>query len=502
MAFALGVRRNFLLPISCYLFCMLQCTLFATAQSSSQQTDFLVDTIARVKTTQLSVRSITIRGNEITREAVILRELPFTKGSTIAIEDIPALLEKARIYVSNTQLFLEVAATIVDASATHIDIEIAVKERWYILPVPQFKLADRNFNQWWKEQHRSMERVNYGVKLYWNNTTGRSDKLRLFYLNGYSRQFLLEYEMPFIDRKMEKGFGFSAGYVQSRQMQYATDADKQVFYPAANNEIGRFVRSTFRTQASFTVRKGVRHRHAFRLAYVADQIPDTIASLIRSNSVKGFMPFYQNNGARQRYLEAIYQYQYFSVDNIAYPLRGETGQLMLMRRGIGNNALQLWQLNAQAATYFFIGQSKNTSLSVQAYGMAKLPFQQPYININALGYSEWFLRGLEYYVIDGVMAGMLKTTLRRKILDVRLPTVLTRSEKYREIPFKVMFKLYGDFGATHHPTAATSVLSNRLLYTAGAGIDVLSYYDFVARFEYSINQLGEKGLFLHLQKAF
>jgi hypothetical protein len=321
-------------------------------------------------------------------------------------------------------------------------------------------------------------------------------------LNGYSRQFLLEYEMPFFDRKMEKGFGFSAGYVQSRQMQYATDADKQVFFPASNSEIGAFVRSTFRTQASFTLRKGVRHRHAFRLAYVSDQIPDTISALIQSNSMKGFMPFYQNNLARQRYLEAIYQYQYFSVDNIAYPLRGETAQLMLMQRGMGIEALKLWQLNAQAAKYFLIGQRKNTSLSLQAYGMAKLPFIQPYINMNALGYGEWFLRGLEYYVIDGVMAGMLKTTLRKKILDIRLPTVLTRSEKYREIPFKLMFKLYGDLGAVHHPTASTSVLSNRLLYTAGVGVDVLSYYDFVARFEYSINQLGQKGLFLHLQKAF
>ena len=475
------------------------------AQSFSQEAEssgLVSDTAANKMRRGLTIRYIAIRGNDVTRESIIRRELPFTEGMTVQVEEIPALLEKARINVSNTQLFLEVNISITDATLYTIDLEIALKERWYILPVPQFKLVDRNFNQWWKEQNRSMERVNYGVKLFWNNTTGRSDLLRLFYLNGYSRQFLIEYELPFFDRKMEKGFGLSVGYLQSRQVQYATDADKQVFFPSFNNEIGPFVRSTFRAQAAFTVRKGVRHRHAFRLAYVADQIPDTIPRLIQLNTAKGFMPFYHGDQQRQRYLEAIYQYQYLAVDNIVYPLRGTNANILFMQRGLGNPAFRLSQLNAQVGHFFFLGAQKKTSLALQGYGMLKVPFEQPFINMNALGYRDWFLRGLEYYVIDGVMAAMLKTTLRHQILNLRLPTVLTRSEKYSHIPFKVLFKLYGDVGAVHHPGAVTSVLANRMLYTAGAGIDLLSYYDFVARFEYSINQLGEKGLFLHLQKAF
>ena len=490
--------------IGCFLFCMMHAQTIHAQAIDEKASSAVVesDSLSNEKRRALIIGRIVIVGNDVTREAIIRRELPFTEGSSVQVADIPALLEKARINVSNTQLFLEVTTSIIGATVQTIDLEIAVKERWYFLPIPQFKLVDRNFNQWWKEQHRSMERVNYGVKLFWNNTTGRSDKLRLFYLNGYSRQFLLEYEMPFFDRKMEKGFGFSAGYLQSRQMQYATDADKQVFYPVSNNEIGAFVRSTFRAQGAFTIRKGVRHRHAFKLAYVADQIPDTISRLIQSNSIKGFMPFFGAEDRRQRYLEAIYQYQYFAVDNIAYPLSGSNANILFMQRGLGNAGLNLWQLNAQAGRFFLMGAQKKTSFALQGYGMLKLPFEQPYINMNALGYGEWFLRGLEYYVIDGVMAAMLKTTLRHELFDLRLATVLTRSEKYNRVPFKVLFKVYGDVGAVHHPSAVTSVLSNRLLYTAGAGIDLLSYYDFVARFEYSINQLGEKGLFLHLQKAF
>jgi hypothetical protein len=35
-----------------------------------------------------------------------------------------------------------------------------------------------------------------------------------------------------------------------------------------------------------------------------------------------------------------------------------------------------------------------------------------------------------------------------------------------------------------------------LLRTAGIGIDLISIYDFVLNIEYSINQLGDKGLYL------
>ena len=42
-----------------------------------------------------------------------------------------------------------------------------------------------------------------------------------------------------------------------------------------------------------------------------------------------------------------------------------------------------------------------------------------------------------------------------------------------------------------------SFLNNRMLYTGGMGFDIVSFYDTCIRLEYSINQLGQKGLFLH-----
>jgi hypothetical protein len=40
------------------------------------------------------------------------------------------------------------------------------------------------------------------------------------------------------------------------------------------------------------------------------------------------------------------------------------------------------------------------------------------------------------------------------------------------------------------------------LYSGGLGFDLLSLYDMQLGIEYSINQLGERGLFLHTRAFF
>ena len=67
----------------------------------------------------------------------------------------------------------------------HVNIE--VRERWYIFPVPFVKTVDRSFGEWVKDQDMDMNRVNYGIRIRHYNATGRnvlimSDTSSLFIL--------------------------------------------------------------------------------------------------------------------------------------------------------------------------------------------------------------------------------------------------------------------------------------------------------------------------------
>lgn len=449
---------------------------------------------------ELTVRNIFVKGNKITKGYIILRELPFAKGAKLPVAQLFELIETGRLNVFNTQLFLEVIPSITNWNEQQFDLVLDVKERWYIFPIPFFKLVDRNFNQWWVEQNRSLERANYGLKFNWENVSGRRDKLNFNYVNGYNRQYNIYYEQPFADKKLEKGFLFGVFYTQTRQVSFATDSNQQVFFPASNNQINDFVRSIFRIESGFTIRKGVNHRHSFRLNYIRENISDTISRIIQNNANKGYLPFFTGNKTNQNFGEFVYGYQYYNLNNFAYPWKGFAFTGYFSQRGLGAKGMNMWQFNGKAGRYLPIGQK--TSASVMGLGIIKLPFKQPQYNMGAIGYGEMFLRGMEYYVIDGVMAGILKTTVRRELFQLNVPTLLIKNEKYRKIPFKILAKVYGDIGGSHTTAVTNSFLNNKLLYTWGFGLDVLSYYDFVARFDYSFNQLGENGLFLHLRKDF
>ena len=82
--------------------------------------------------------------------------------------------------------------------------------------------------------------------------------------------------------------------------------------------------------------------------------------------------------------------------------------------------------------------------------------------------------------------------LRTRII---LKNNLTRSD----ISSIFYAKTYFNTGFAYNKPNGSGMLNDRLLYTTGIGLDVLSLYDLRLSAEFSMNQLHEKGLFLHLR---
>lgn len=141
-------------------------------------------------TTPFVVRNIIIVGNKRTRPEIILREIPFKPGETYLLQVLVNKFEEGRRQLMNTSLFHEVIVALKSFDGYNIDVLVQVKERWYIFPLPYLKPVDRNINQWIIEQKASLDRVNYGAKLLYNNATGRNDKLRFFLLMAIQSNYL------------------------------------------------------------------------------------------------------------------------------------------------------------------------------------------------------------------------------------------------------------------------------------------------------------------------
>jgi len=433
------------------------------------------------------VADITINGNKKTKPFIIEREIPFKQGDYILRNELEKKLVLARQQVMNTSLFTRVDIYVQSQQGSLVFVNVDVKERWYLFPLPYFKLVDRNFNQWWVEQKASLDRVNYGIKFDQKNVSGRNDKLSVYLIGGYSRQVALKYEQPFATRSLKSGYSGAFNFSRQRELNYGTELNKQAFYKQDD-----FVMQNIRGEVAYLYRPAIKTRHIFKVGYVKNNVSDTILCL---------NPHYYptNAGTSISYAEFSYTMQYFNTDYNAYPSKGFIGDVTILKRGL-NKEINLTQL--QYHTNYTVPVFSKTFLNLQSAGILKLPFDQPYYNQQLFGYGDAYLRGLEYYVIDGVAGIMGRATVRREIFSMMLKSP-SDSKKEIAIPFRFFIKAGGDMGYVYSRTPGNSLLGNKLLYTECLGLDMLiPSYDVVFRFEYSFNQLGESGFFFHVRSDF
>src|SRR5690348_1867838 len=120
---------------------------FSSAQTdSSNIIQIPADSIKADDTSSLFIASISIYGNNKTKNFIIEREIPFKQGDYVAAKDIQKKLETAKEQLINTSLFLDVSVFIQNRYGQFVFITVYLKERWYIFPLPYFSLVDKNIN--------------------------------------------------------------------------------------------------------------------------------------------------------------------------------------------------------------------------------------------------------------------------------------------------------------------------------------------------------------------
>jgi outer membrane protein assembly factor BamA len=435
----------------------------------------------------ITVGEIQIIGNKKTRATIILREIPFKPGEKYSLSTLVKKFEDARRQLLNTSLFNAVIVAAKNINDNTVTVLVELKERWYLFPAPYLKPVDRNLNQWIVEQKASLNRVNYGAKLLYNNATGNNDKLRIFLISGYTRQFSFSYDRLYIDKKLKWGMNIGFAIGKNHEVNYNTIKDKQVFL----KDNDHFLRSFLSTNIELTYRRAIKTRHRFGISYNSESVKDTVLSL---------NPYYFKSGKNYlHYPSVYYSMAYYDFDYIPYPTKGYAVQVSVTKKGF-NKTINMWDLSAKGSGSWHL--SPRLFFNVNLYGGIRLPFRQSFINQRFLGYGDVYMQGYEYYVIDGVAGGYLKTTLTRELLnfDIRVPR--KKGKVAEHIPVRIFGKIFGNTGYVYNPQPGYNFLSNKMLYSGGVGIDILTFYDVTFKLEYTFNQLGQNGLFLHRKTIF
>ena len=440
----------------------------------------------------VKIQKITIEGNKKTKEATILRDLHFVVGDSVAVSEMGSFVEKNRLQLMNTLLFDNVKINVKNWNTERntAEIYIAVSENWYVYPYAYADLADRNFNVWWKEKNRDLKRLNYYLGLRWSNPTGNRDLLRVYFQFGFARKVEASYTFPNIGKNNNIGFFSNVYYSKYKEIWYETAKDSLQFY----RDESQYVQQNFRAYGGFTYRYKLRTLHRLKFQYNKSGITDVIAA--------DKNPYYFDQTNSLNYSSLEYKYSYDMRDMKPYPTKGSFFTSTFEKQGIfKNDNVDALYLSALYAKY--ISFSPKISLELISKIRTELTGKrQPYYNLRAFGYGKDYLRGYEYYVVDGAKFAYLKTSLRYKFFEKKLDLGEFIPENNRFIPFKAFFTINNDIGKVYNPYANPSnVLPNRLLWGKGIGLDMVFYYNIIGQIEYSFNHFGKGAIYLHLKTA-
>ncbi len=444
----------------------------------------------------VKVVSIEVEGTKRTKDKIVLRELEFKVGDRLQQSQLARIVVENELNLLATGLFTKAEMNISewDFERDEVEIVITLAESPWIIPVPIFELADRNFNVWWNEFNASLKRVNYGGKVYLQNAWGYGERVKLEAQFGYTPKFEVEALLPFIDQNQNVRLEVKAAYSRNKETRFYNDGDKPVFESAEDERV-IFTQQEYWIGMIF--RPKIFATHRFRVGYWNNSIDEELMLTFNPD-------FFLDEKTRQQFIFARYEMRYDKRDLPVLPSEGFLLGVNFFKEGFG-------VFGDLSATYFepifeyYYSPHRKWITSVALRGSVALERQQqPYNNYRGIGYGQAYVRGYELYVSDGLDWVIGKVGVQFKLFDTRINwKKLMPIESMRDMSVRIYLATFYDTGYANDPFYSEgNQFVNRWLHGGGFGLNLLLYDTFQFQVECSFNHLGEKGIFLHSNTSF
>ncbi|HON17796.1 MAG TPA: hypothetical protein PK990_01350 [Salinivirgaceae bacterium] len=426
------------------------------------------------------IQKIEIRNNHTTQNWIIHRELLFKAGDTIDTT-FTYKIKRSKENLYNTRLFneIDIRDTIIQGEFV---VLITVVERWYIWPYPIFEHADRNLATYIHEQE--WERINYGLMLTKYNFRGRREIVNFKIRGGFRQQLALNYIVPYISPSQQKlGLLFDVSFFRQKAFPFDIVNNR---YAYAESPSYQYFEYRFMAGLQFRPRFDTRHRLIVTTNRL--QLSDTTASIRQS--------LYSSREDHNLWTIISYQFNHSTLDYILYPTEGYA--ITLEFQSAVDRRRNSWQ------NIFFTAQNHNFISYRFIYSGLLLidyfPNNLPPIGLKQNIGVNYYFRGFEDFVYKADAAVLTRQQLsfawikRRKYHIEKIST-----EKFNK-PFLSLYQtIFTDIGLLNE---IQDEHSHRFLAALGGGIDLVSYYDIIFRFETVYNTRNKLLFNIHLGSVF
>ena len=388
------------------------------------------------------VSEIQIRGNNTTKDYVILREMSLKVGDTLSQKALD--LDRNNIY--NLRLFnkVDVEDSVYQNQAT---VLVTVSERWYLIPFPMFGM-----------KYRYLSKLYYGAGVMHQNFGGRNEKLFTAFYFGYDQLLMLNYQNPKLTN--DDIFIIAAITLQN------------VHNLSASSE--EYMNSNVFLRGTIGKRFGLYQTLSSTMGYEVWQVSNS--QLNRTVSVSG----------RDAFLTASIQYRYDNRNNNEYTTEGMLAALSLVKNGFGESEMNLTSASFDLRRFFAF--NDKSAFGVRTMGAFTWGGIIPPYRHVFFGYDER-IRGFFYKKIESENRIGASVELRLPILSPRyLEVDFIQIPEFQKLRYGIYFGIFADAGKAW---SRNQVLTEQPWYSGvGAGFQFLLPYGFTIRTEAAINNLG------------
>ena len=423
------------------------------AQDSLTAEDSLPDSV-------FSVDSVYIRGNDHTKDFVILREMSLHPGVPITRELLA--YDRSRIYSLGlfNQVEIRVAPTVAGKASLLVDLH----ERWYIFPYPIFGIKDRDWSK-----------LFYGAGIVHFNFRGRNEKLFTSIVLGYDPSVSVGYRNPFLT---EEGL-----YSIDARVAWNRVQNRSVL---AQGTGANFDERHIGTSVTLGRRFGIQHSISMGLAYEQVEIPDPVPGRTLDPSGIDRYPIFSAG------------YAFDTRDLSEFPSSGTFFRVAVTKYGFPGAVVDFVRYSGDVRKYVplpFLGLTWTGRIFTDLAAAGPTPSY----NRDYFGYAER-IRGHFKEVVEGESQAGVSTELHYTLFPVHYFTVDFLPTEFGLWRFGIVAAAFADAGSAWF--RGTPAALDRFEKGYGGGIDFLLPYSGVLRLEYAFNEVRRGEFILEAGAAF
>jgi outer membrane protein assembly factor BamA len=466
------------LKLTIKILILLFAPLILHAQNDSLEKS-LKENEGKIDSLNLKVNNIIVTGNDVTKQDIILREMQLKKGSYFKLrkysEDI--------LNIYNLGLFTKVDIYPIPQPDKEITLNVDVKERWYILPLPNAGIEEGEWKKFWAS-----------MNIRWDNFRGRNESVNVGARIFYNPSVSARYFVPWIGDKLHLFMGIGGAWQRTRNQSL-----KAVGIESGNSTIDYDDKNydNIQYRAELNVGRYFGRNFAVFTDYKFNYLKVTEYETGRTMSPAGV----------DRYLTIGVGISYDSRDINEYATKGDYMRTSYSRFGFIDDEIDFGRFIVENQSFIplYLKKDYYVTFASKLYTSFAIGAVIPIYNHEYLGYSDDFIRGWKGQAFEGDDVFTLYNELRIPIITPRYIKA-DKMAVIRDIPIiknldlrhGLYFTFIYDIGTVWYKHE--SINKKRFISGAGIGLNVIAPFGYVIRIDWVFRlgtpTVGEVGLTL------